>query len=460
MLPQAASEQYRAQQAISATTAAAVRRLWGRMGDDFEESWARVRPQLLEVVGAGRRAAVVNALPYTARVLGETGQADRPVGVLAADAFLGTAPDGRDIESLYDESVIRAKTAVKNGQVPAEALAVGGRWLTMTTLTVLADTRREVYAADIAQRPTITGYVRMLNPPSCSRCAVLAGKWFRWNEGFLRHPRCDCQHIPASEDVAGDMRTDPYAYFRGLHAAEQDRIFGVTEARAIRDGGDIYRVVNVSNRGLATARSARRYGTPARLTMDDIYARAGGDRAKAITLMRSEGYVRERGQVAVRFSPGVRTDAQVLATGRGRGTALVGNQRVVTGRAARFDAVASGVRDPLNRATMTASERRLFDAAYRLDYARRTGFLPRSAGLNSADASSGARGVPASTDRIGQLEATLAREIAKIDPRKQPALFRLYEALGLSDDTASLVFRRLEAENVARAAAAPRRRRR
>ncbi len=96
----------------------------------------------------------------------------------------------------------------------------------------------------------------MLNPPSCSRCIILAGRWYRWNEGFRRHPRCDCQHIPASESVAGDMRVDPYETFRSMTLEEQERTFGRSQARAIRDGADIYRVVNINQRGLATAKGA------------------------------------------------------------------------------------------------------------------------------------------------------------------------------------------------------------
>jgi hypothetical protein len=44
----------------------------------------------------------------------------------------------------------------------------------------------------------------------------------------------------------------------------------------------------------------------------------------------------------------------------------------------------TGVRDPLNRYTMTAAERRLFDAKTRLDIGR-TGIWPQSIGQNTAD---------------------------------------------------------------------------
>lgn len=426
---QAASEQYRIQQGISTTTAAAVSQLWRRMGDDFDESWSRIRPEMLSMVELGRRAAAVNAVGYTAAVLAETNQVDDAVGALSVDRFLSSAPDGRSVAGLLDEAVVGAKVAVGRGATSDEALAQSGRWLSMASLTLMADTRREVYAADIGQRPRLNGYVRMLNPPSCSRCIILAGKWFRWNEGFLRHPRCDCQHIPGAENVVGDERTDPYLMFRSMSAEQQERTFGRIEARAIRDGADIFRVVNINQRGLATARGARIYGTPSRLTVDDIYRRAG-TRTNAIRMMREEGYILDRGQVLPELSPGARTDAQVLAAGRGRGTVTIGGTTVTTARASRFDAASTGVRDPLNRATMTAAERDLFDAHYRLQYARRTGNVPRGVGLSSADVN--AASIPATPARIAELERALARQVARLGERGTPeSVRRLARALGL-----------------------------
>lgn len=416
---QEASEQYRIQQGISTTTAASVRTLWARMGDDFDASWTRLRPQVLATVRLGREAAVAQAMPYTGAVLQATGQRDDPVGVLDPAAFLRTAPDGRDIGTLYDEAVIGAKVAVKRGLAADEALTQSSRWLTMATLTTLADTRRMVYGADIIARPDVGGFVRMLNPPSCSRCIAQAGKWFRWNEGFERHPRCDCQHIPGAENVVGDERTDPYAMFESMSPQQQERTFGRSEARALREGADIYKVVNQSTRKMKTANSA----------IDTIY-RTAGTRSNAIRMLREQGFILDRGQVTVPLSPGVRTDAQILAAGRGRGTVTIGGQTTSTARASRFDAAATGQRDPLNRSTMTAAERRLYDAHYRLQYALRTGNVPRGVGLSSADFY--ATPIPVTPAKLAELRRALDREIAKLPGRGTPeSLRRLARALGL-----------------------------
>lgn len=237
----------------------------------------------------GREASVRAAVPYTSAVLAETGVEAPAAGVLVPSRFVRDAPDGRDMVTLLDQAVVTAKQAVGAGATVAGALSAGGSWLTGTVLTVMADTRRQVYHADIIQRRGV-GYARMLNPPSCSRCVVLAGKWFGWNKGFLRHPRCDCIHIPAPERLAENYTTEPDEYFNSLTPAQQDRTFGATNARAIRDGADIARVVNVEQRGLGTAKGKRRFGTPSRMTVDDIY-RTAGTRQNAIRMLAQEGYV-------------------------------------------------------------------------------------------------------------------------------------------------------------------------
>jgi hypothetical protein len=421
MVPDAAAAFYREQQQIGALTAATVKRLWARMGTDFDPSWAKIRPSMLQVVAAGQLAAATRAVPYVPAVLDETGQdGGDPVGDLNPAAFTGTASDGWDLGTLLDQAPITAKTAVAGGAETAAALAQAGRFLTMATLTQIADTRREVVAADIGRRPKVTGYVRMLNPPSCSRCAILAGKWYRWNEGFLRHPRCDCVHIPSTEDRAGDFRTDPYAYFRSLTEAGQEQVFGRSEARAIRDGGDIFRVVNVQQRGLAapTSRQARRYGAPTRLTVDDIY-RTAGTRANALTMLQQHGYI---------TGPQTRTGnlrGQVEGFGQlGKG----GRARAASDAVAK--ARAAGQRDPLNRYTMTAAERRLYDAKVRLDAAEQRGIWLNSVGQNSADRLG--RAQPVTPVQLAILRRNYSNEVARARTSRADSVKTLARLLGVA----------------------------
>ncbi len=303
-----------------------------------------------------------------------------------------------------------AKTAVSRGVAPEDALAQVSRWMTGVALTMLADTRRDVFQADLISRPRVTGYVRMLTPPSCSRCVILAGKRYLWNAGFQRHPRCDCIHIPASEAIAGDLTVDPYAYFRGLSPAEQDRAFGEIEAQAIRDGGDIYRVVNFGRSGLGTAAGNRRYGTPFKRTLEDIYSR-DPDRKFVVSNLQHHGWITGP-QVAGGNILGNDPLARIVAAGRGRTTYTVGGEVVTTARAARYDAAMSGRRDPLNRSTMTEAERRLYDAHYWYSWAE-AGYHPNTIGANSADRGLGLRPVTAQERR--DAEETLRAELATLD---------------------------------------------
>ena len=402
--PKAATDYYVKQQQIAAATTASARKLWGRVGQDFDGSYAEVKPALLRVVETGRAASAASSLAYTPAVLAETDQPAAPYGLVSTARHLATAPDGRSMSTLLDGAVVHAKVAVARGLSAQTALASASSWLTQTLLTVMADTGRGVVAADIAQRPAITGYTRMLNPPSCSRCVILAGKWFRWNEGFRRHPRCDCRHIPASENVADDLRTDPYAYFNSLSGAQQEKAFGRIEARAIREGADIYRVVNTGSaakggRGLATSKAAQRFGTPSRITLDDIF-RTAGTRTNAIKLMEREGFITGP-QTAGGNIIGQREGFGQLGKG---GRARAASDAVTRARA-------TGQRDPLNRYTMTAAERRLYDAKVRLDVGR-TGVMPRSIGANSADKYT--RLDPITPRQMRLLEDTYADEVANL----------------------------------------------
>lgn len=405
-----------------------MRRLLGQLGPNFDAGWASLRPRMVALLQLGRAATVHAAVPYMSDVLAETGQAGIPSGALVPSAFLSYAPNGMPVGATLDALPVKAKIAVGGGASVLEATSIAGSWLTGTALTMLADTRRDVYQTDMVQRPQITGYVRMLNPPSCPRCVILAGKRFRWNQGFQRHPNCDCVHIPASEALAGHLTTDPYAYFNNMSKDEQDRWFGRDNAQAVRDGADIFRVENIRTRGLGTAAGNRRYGTPYRRTVEDIYSH-DSDRSFVIENLRYHGYItgpqNPNGNIL-----GNDPTRRILDAGRGRGTYTVAGQTVTTKRAARYDAAATGVRDPLNRATMTAAERRLYDANYRAQWAR-AGYRPNSIGANSADRGLGLR--PISAAEAAKAEAALRQQLtAALDRTVSPESVRdLARLLGL-----------------------------
>lgn len=308
-LPRSADRYSREQRAEIAAAVAAVRRIWRQMSDDLDASWLRVGPALTAVATTAQQRVATGALEYVPDVLAETGQSAATYATPNASALVGVAGDGRPVESLMYGGVVQARTALAGGSSVPQSLQLASRWLTMSTGTLLSDTGRGAEKVAMGARK-VSGYVRMLVPPSCSRCAILAGSTYRMNDGFQRHPRCDCRHVPSSESVAGDMSVDTRAYFESLSKADQDRIFTEAGAEAIRNGADPARVVN-ARRHMVTAQSGRlarqnvygrdlyvtrtgvRFGEArtVRLMPESIAEIAGGDPEEYLRLLRVHGYV-------------------------------------------------------------------------------------------------------------------------------------------------------------------------
>ncbi|WP_179280357.1 hypothetical protein [Rhodococcus sp. 05-2255-2A2] len=344
MLPQPSAENYLRQQAIQREALIAAKRIWGsRPPKDFDAWFAANVDRLVAVIVLGQRAAVDDAESYVADTLDDLGVSIQPTDEVAPDGLTGIASDGRPLDSLMYGSIITAKSKIGDavdrglpvsGDVVSAAWEAGLRSVQLRVQTQIADANRVATGLAITSRPGI-GYVRMLNPPSCSRCAVLAGRFYRYNAGFDRHPGCDCRHIAAPEDRSGDLRTDPMDYFVSLAPPMQDKIFTIAGARAIREGADIAQVVNarrgahgldtaaglmgnaqnhhtkrrdvygrhlitttegVTKRGVAGKIIRARGRTPKttpRLMPEDIY-RIGEDRDDTLRLLRLNGYLIDR----------------------------------------------------------------------------------------------------------------------------------------------------------------------
>jgi len=371
VLPSAAVSHYRDQQDIAAAAVGDVSDLWATMGENFDLSWTTIGGDVFATVVQAQGLAAASGVQYVPDVLDEQGIDASSVARVNPARFQGGTRDGRPAEKLLHGAVYKAKQEMLTGVGTQAALAVAGEWLNDVVLDVVRDADRQAVGAAMTTTPTAQGWVRMLNPPSCKFCITLAGKFYRWNQGFQSHPECDCRHVPSQEAIAGDITVDPYAYFHGLPTAEQDRLFGKADAQALRDGGDIYRVVNTRSRGLADdalkssgARrgwQSRRWDTPSKMTVDDVYQAAGGSRARAVKLLEENGFITgdqvAGGNLIGNQGGGLFGDLSAGALGRG------GVNRGAT-RAYR-QAVASGVRDPLEPATQTAAERRLHSAVLR-----------------------------------------------------------------------------------------------
>jgi len=272
-----------------------ARQAWAAVDPQaISPTWAAQVPALLLALTATQHTAASSADAYLAGVLGERNAAEPSGGSVNAAQFAGIASDGRDLASLLALPGIAALTALSQGMPLARAMAGGRALAELAAHTQVADAGRTAdQVAMIARRQQ--GYVRMVVGKTCSRCIILAGRWYRWSAGFRRHPKCDCVGIPAAEDTADELRTDPRKTFESMTAAEQDGVFGKAGAQAIREGADMAKIVN-ARRGMQTAADGRLYTTEAagrrpRLMPEQIYIEARGNRDEAIRLLRLHGYI-------------------------------------------------------------------------------------------------------------------------------------------------------------------------
>jgi len=270
-----------------------ARDAWARVDPArISETWLRQIPRLLLILTGGQHAAAVTADRYIAEVLVEQGLSPATEGRIDAAALSGIAADGRPLESLLIQPGITAKWALSRGATLERAMTAGGALAELIGHTQVADAGRVADQVALTARRAVSGYTRMVVGKTCSRCLILAGRWYRWNAGFNRHPKCDCIGIPAPES-ADELRTNPRKAFDAMSAVEQDNTFGKAGAQAIREGADMARVVN-ARRGMQTA-DGRLYtieaaGRRPRLMPEQIF-RDARDRDDAIRLLKLHGYI-------------------------------------------------------------------------------------------------------------------------------------------------------------------------
>lgn len=292
------------QQRIAARAVGETRRLW-RFG-----TWPAVSRLALSTVRAALLEAARGAQLYVAAAARAWGAEPDPFGTVAEHVFADTASDGRPLGSLLDYPDFEVRALVDQGMEHARARAVGERRLERIVATQVADAARVATGVAVANDRAIKGYVRHLTLPSCSRCILLAGQWYRWSSGFKRHPQCDCVHIPAA--VSAEP-ISPREVYDSLSDAERAKAgWSGHDQRAIDDGADLAQVTNArralksvqiagrttqtttvgrTRRGLA----GKRLGKGAvRLTPESIYLEAGREhwtREQTLQQLKRHGYI-------------------------------------------------------------------------------------------------------------------------------------------------------------------------
>jgi hypothetical protein len=149
----------------------------------------------------------------------------RPVG------FAGSSTGPLDLATVVDFAPIRTKQAIARGLPPGQALQSGFAQLSTVAESELQESARGVMDVAGNTEPQYRGYLRQPNPGACGRCLILANKFYRFNDGFERHPRCHCSHVPIL--VGQEMLNLPTAdeRFKDMDRAEQDIGRSVRTAR-------------------------------------------------------------------------------------------------------------------------------------------------------------------------------------------------------------------------------------
>ena len=237
---QSASDFYRADQQRKLLAIQAVRREWNRIPSPAEWN-QRTLQRIVALVSAAQIGAAEDADRYVPNALREQGVATSPSGVTNSAGFAGIAygfREGDAFDGYPLETVVNLTPGLADarGTTVLEKMAAGQAFLDMMTHWQIAEASSAAVQANITWRNQM-GWLRVVGPPCCKDCAVQAGKWFAHNEGFKRHPHCDCYHVPAPRNAnAAELApTPPLDQITGLNLAEQ---------QAIRDGADFNQVVN------------------------------------------------------------------------------------------------------------------------------------------------------------------------------------------------------------------------
>lgn len=421
---------------------------WRRGGPRFDANWTVMAAAVQALMVESQRAMVERAEVYVPAVMAQTSQRVESVATLDLDAFSGATANGYPVEYALGTTPIVAKKAVADGASPRQAMSTAGSYLSGSIVNILMTSALSAEKASMATAGA-TGWIRVVNGGACIRCIVLAGKRYRWNSGFERHPRCRCQHIPAGMRLGSDWVTDPYEYFNSLDSSAQIKLMGSKgEAQAVRDGADIFQVANarrgLSRSGRFTSTGTTRRGfagqrMPAgyrRLTPELIYDRSVAgkwSRERYVSELEKYGYITGRGQVSRGAIVGQREGFGQLGGGGARKAA----------REAIEEARRTGVRDPLNRYTMTAAERRVYDARRRWEVAQsgRSPYTSPGFGNTPDPFGLGLNRVTAGTRPITAAERALARKDWEFYSRAHPEIAAIQEAairLGTSGRTAAL----------------------
>lgn len=261
--------------------------LWRRYAsEDFDDAFYRMGPRLFRLLDRAQLETATEALEATPSIMeAMDGVLPSAAYMTEASRFVGVAGDGMTSMDTMWGAVVEGKRLIQQGAALSVALHGIEVTLVLRSRTMIADTQRAVAAISARSRDYYAGPVRCLNPPSCGRCVVLAGKP-SGPEAFERHPNCDCTVCYASNPPAG-CYADANGYLNDLDDERLARVLGSrANARAWRDGADLGQLVNAYRHG-GDVRTAQVYDRRIKYTTEGTTKRGW-----ASWRMKNAGYAK------------------------------------------------------------------------------------------------------------------------------------------------------------------------
>lgn len=297
-----------------------VQALWRgmRAADVLAEMEGATGRQVLNLVMLGQLTVAQGAQAFVSAAMAALNATPQALlGSVAATGFVGTAADGRRLDTLLYLPAVTVASRRAAGATDEEAMLAGLAQMATLTSTTIADTNRQATQTAMAANPAVKYYTRVVNLPACARCIVLAGRTYAYSEGFRRHPACDCELKPLDRADWEAVQT-PRQIYESMTPEQRRRVFGDAGSQALEQGADMNQVVNarrgMSDAGEATTtegttvrghygrqlrraggavdRGTGRYGTVAeqRLSPHEIFRRTS-DRDEQVALLRRYAYL-------------------------------------------------------------------------------------------------------------------------------------------------------------------------
>lgn len=289
-MPKLAVLQGKHLRSISNQAVLRVIRAWRQnRSDDFNQAYANAYAPMLSALDSAQQDVADYMVGTTPDVMQSLGSRNLGSEEFAFDTsrLVGWAGNGQNTFDNLWSSVLLGKQSIADGVSTNMALTIIENSLALRSRTILADTARASSLLSAKSHSFTAHYVRMLTPPSCGRCAILAGMP-SGRKAFERHPHCDCVAAWSTDERSlAKHYANATDYLNSLSSQDLAKTLGSqANAQAWKDGADLNQLVNAYRRS-GSVRPAQLYGRTIKYTSEGTTKRGW-----AYSRMKQAGYVK------------------------------------------------------------------------------------------------------------------------------------------------------------------------